>query len=145
VKLFVKHLGGKHMDILAFMKPKAEVIYMCEDETVREAIEIMRKHRFTSIPVLSNDGKYVGTITEGDLLYTLDKVGREEIKKIKVSNIKRHRDYDAVNINETMLVLLSRASNENFVPIIDDTNLFLGIVTRKKILDYFFEHNFMVL
>ena len=133
------------MDILAFMKPKAEVIYMCEDETVREAIEIMRKHRFTSIPVLSNDGKYVGTITEGDLLYTLDKMGREEIKKIKVSNIKRHRDYDAVNINETMLVLLSRASNENFVPIIDDTNLFLGIVTRKKILDYFFEHNFMVL
>jgi CBS domain-containing protein len=127
------------------MKPKAEVIYMCEDETVREAIEIMRKHRFTSIPVLSNDGKYVGTITEGDLLYTLDKMGREEIKKIKVSNIKRHRDYDAVNINETMLVLLSRASNENFVPIIDDTNLFLGIVTRKKILDYFFEHNFMVL
>jgi CBS domain-containing protein len=72
-------------------------------------------------------------------------MGREEIKKIKVSNIKRHRDYDAVNINETMLVLLSRASNENFVPIIDDTNLFLGIVTRKKILDYFFEHNFMVL
>jgi CBS domain-containing protein len=133
------------MDIIAFMKPKAEVIYMCEDETVREAIEIMRKHRFTSIPVLSNEGKYVGTITEGDLLYTLDKMGREEIKKIKVSNIKRHRDYDAVNINETMLVLLSRASNENFVPIIDDTNLFLGIVTRKKILDYFFEHNFMVL
>jgi CBS domain-containing protein len=133
------------MDIIAFMKPKAEVIYMCEDETVREAIEIMRKHRFTSIPVLSNEGKYVGTITEGDLLYTLDKMGREEIKKIKVSNIKRHRDYDAVNINETMLVLLSRASNENFAPIIDDTNLFLGIVTRKKILDYFFEHNFMVL
>lgn len=140
-----KTLGGKNMDILAFMKPKAEVIYMCEDETVREAIEIMRKHRFTSIPVLSNNGKYVGTITEGDLLYTLDKVGREEVKKIKVSTIKRHRDYDAVNINETMLVLLSRASNENFVPIIDDTNQFLGIVTRKKILDYFFEHNFMVL
>jgi CBS domain-containing protein len=127
------------------MKPKAEVIYMCEDETVREAIELMRKHRFTSIPVLSNDGKYVGTITEGDLLYTLDKVGREKIKEIRVSTIKRHRDYDAVNINETMLVLLSRASHENFVPIIDDTNLFLGIVTRKKILDYFFEHNFMVL
>jgi CBS domain-containing protein len=133
------------MDIYDFMKPKAEVIYMCEDETVREAIELMRKHRFTSIPVLSNDGKYVGTITEGDLLYTLDKVGREKIKEIRVSTIKRHRDYDAVNINETMLVLLSRASHENFVPIIDDTNLFLGIVTRKKILDYFFEHNFMVL
>lgn len=133
------------MNILAFMKPKINVTYMCEDNTVREAIEIMRKCRYTSIPLLSENGKYVGTITEGDLLYTLDSVGRDEVSKIKVSSIKRHRDYEAVNINETMLVLLSRASNENFVPIIDDSNQFLGIVKRKELLDYFFEHNFMVL
>jgi len=133
------------MNILAFMKPKINVTYMCEDNTVREAIEIMRKCRYTSIPLLSKIGKYVGTITEGDLLYTLDSVGRGEVSNIKVSSIKRHRDYEAVNINETMLVLLSRASNENFVPIIDDSNQFLGIVKRKELLDYFFEHNFMVL
>ena len=133
------------MNILAFMKPKVEVTYLCEDNTAREAIEIMRKHRYTSIPVLSKNGKYVGTITEGDLLYTLDKIGRDEMKNIKVLQIKRHRDHEAVNVNETMLVLLSRASNENFVPIIDESNQFLGIVTRKKLLDYFFEHNFMVL
>jgi CBS domain-containing protein len=133
------------MNILAFMKPKINVTYMCEDNTVREAIEIMRKCRYTSIPLLSKTGKYVGTITEGDLLYTLDSVGRGEVSNIKVSSIKRHRDYEAVNINETMLVLLSRASNENFVPIIDDSNQFLGIVKRKELLDYFFEHNFMVL
>ncbi|MDT8337251.1 MAG: CBS domain-containing protein [Candidatus Izemoplasmatales bacterium] len=133
------------MNILAFMKPKVNVTYMCEDNTVREAIEIMRKCRYTSIPLLSKTGKYVGTITEGDLLYTLDRVGRDEVKKIIVSSIKRHRDYEAVNINETMLVLLSRASNENFVPIVDDSNQFLGIVKRKELLDYFFEHNFMVL
>ncbi len=133
------------MNILAFMKPKVEVIYMSVDDTVREAIEIMREHRYTSIPLLSKTGKYVGTITEGDLLYTLDSVGREKVNEIRVDSIKRYRDHDAVNINETMLVLLSRASNENFVPIIDDSNQFLGIVTRKTILDYFFEHNFMVL
>lgn len=133
------------MNILAFMSPKNVVVYLCEDNTVREAIEIMRAHRFTSIPVLSSDGHYVGTINEGDLLYTLDSVGRDRVSEIKVSSIKRHRDYDAVNVNETMIVLLSRASNENFVPVIDDSNQFLGIVTRKKLLDYFFEHNFMVL
>ena len=126
------------MNILAFMKPKIEVIYLCEDTNAREAVEIMRKNRFTSIPVLSKSGKYVGTITEGDLLYTLDEVGREKLKDIKVSSIKRHRDYETVNINETMIILLSRASNENFVPVIDDSNQFLGIVTRKQLLDYFF-------
>jgi CBS domain-containing protein len=133
------------MNILAFMKPKAEVTYLCADNNAREAIEIMHKNRYTSIPVLSKTGKYVGTITEGDLLYTLDEVGRDEMKNIKVSSIERHRDYETVNVNETMIILLSRASNENFVPVIDDSNQFLGIVTRKKLLDYFFEHNFMVL
>jgi CBS domain-containing protein len=127
------------------MKPKTEVTYMFDQDTVREAIEIMRKHRYTSIPVLSKTGEYIGTVSEGDLLYTLDLVGRDEVENIKVNSIKRHRDYEPVKINETMLVLLSRASHENFVPIIDDSNQFLGIVTRKTILDYFFEHNFMVL
>lgn len=133
------------MNILAFMKPKIDVIYMSENDTVRQAIEIMREHRFTSIPLLSKTGKYVGTVSEGDLLYILDEVGRDKVSHLKVNTIKRYRDHDAVNINETMLVLLSRASNENFVPIVDDSNQFLGIVTRKTLLDYFFEHNFMVL
>ena len=133
------------MNILAFMKPKTDVTYVCEENTVRETIETMRNCRYTSIPILSKTGKYVGSISEGDLLYTLDKVGRDEVNNIKIASIKRHRDYEAVNINETMLVLLSRASNENFVPVIDDSNQFLGIVTRKELLDYFFEHNFMVL
>ena len=133
------------MNILAFMIPKVEVIHLCIDDTGRQAIEVMKKNRFTSIPVLDKYGKYIGTITEGDLLYTLDEVGRDEMKNIKVSSIKRHRDYEAVNINETMVILLSRASNENFVPVIDESNQFLGIVTRKELLDYFFEHNFMVL
>jgi CBS domain-containing protein len=133
------------MNILAFMKPKTDVIYMSENDTVRQAIEIMREHRFTSIPLLSKTGKYVGTVSEGDLLYILDEVGRDKVSHLKVNTIKRYRDHDAVNINETMLVLLSRASNENFVPVVDDSNQFLGIVTRKTLLDYFFEHNFMVL
>lgn len=133
------------MNILSFMKPKVNVTCMYEYNTVREGIEIMRKCRYTSIPLLSKTEQYIGTITEGDFLYTLDSVGREEVKNIKVSSIKRHRDYEPVNINETILVLLSRASNENFVPIIDESNQFLGIVKRKELLDYFFEHNFVVL
>jgi CBS domain-containing protein len=133
------------MNILAFMKPKTEGTFLCLDNNGREAIEIMKSCRYTSIPVLSSDGKYVGTITEGDLLYTIDDIGRDNMKNINVSDIKRHRDYEPVNINETMIVLLSRASNENFVPVIDESNQFLGIVTRKELLDYFFEHNYMVL
>ncbi len=133
------------MNILSFMKPVSEVIFVYDDQSVKDAIQIMEKERFTSIPVLSRDMQYIGTITEGDLLYTVYKVGRVAIDQIKVSDINRIRDYESVNINSTVATLLSRASNENFVPVVTDDNKLMGIVTRKKLLDYFFETKFLIL
>lgn len=133
------------MNILSFLKPKNEVVYVYDDESAEMAIKIMQHCRFTSIPILSRNGEYVGTLSEGDLLYALYEVGKESLNQIKVSNIKRNRDYESVNIGGTILSLVNKASNENFVPVVDDSRQFIGIVTRKTLLNYFFEHNFMVL
>jgi CBS domain-containing protein len=133
------------MKIISFMKPIGEVIFVYNDQSVKEAIEIMKRERFTSIPVLSRDMEYVGTITEGDLLYVVYEVGRKVIDEIKISDIQRVRDYEPAIIDSSMMSLLIKASNENFVPIVNNSNKLLGIVTRKKLLDYFFETKFMIL
>ncbi|MEG1742255.1 MAG: CBS domain-containing protein, partial [Acetivibrio sp.] len=57
------------MNILFFLKPKVEVAYLYDDYTIRQALETMEHHRYSSIPLLNRNGKYVGTITEGDLLW----------------------------------------------------------------------------
>jgi CBS domain-containing protein len=59
------------VNILFFLTPKSEVAYIYEDYTMRQALEKMEYHRYSSIPIINNEGKYVGTITEGDLLWTL--------------------------------------------------------------------------
>ena len=136
------------MDISAFLKPKNEVILTYDDQSIHDALETMEKSRYTSIPIISRDGRYVGTLTEGDLLWEIKNTAQFNIKKaekILVGQMHRLRDYESIHISENIDQLIIKASNENFVPVINDSGLFVGIVTRKTLLDYFFEHNFIVL
>ncbi len=36
--------------------------------------------------------------------------------------------------------LFSEALNQNFVPIVDDRDMFIGIVTRKQVITFLMEH-----
>jgi len=135
------------MNIVSFMKPINEVILAHIEDTTAVPFVLFEKYRFTSIPLIDKDGKYVGTLSEGDLLFELAGLDFYEVspENILLVDTPRHRDYQAVNINSTIIELISKASDENFVPIVNDDGILLGIVTRKTLLDYFFEHNFIIL
>lgn len=137
------------MNIQSFLKQYYEVIFVYDNQPLGDALEVMTKHRFTSIPVISQNQHYVGTLTEGDILHFLlkntDCLDKERLNQFIVADVERHRDYEAIKIDALMTTLLSKASNENFVPIVDQNDIFVGIITRKTLLDYFFEHNFLVL
>ena len=61
------------MNIAFFLTLKKDVAYVYDDFTIRQALEKMKHHGYTSIPVISRRGKYVNTVTEGDFLwYMLD-------------------------------------------------------------------------
>lgn len=137
------------MNIISFMKPVHEVILLYSDESLKIALDRMTKHRFTSIPIVDREYHYVGTLTEGDILqYIVSNqhcFDGDDMSKVLVKDIKRLRDYETVGVNATLTLLLSVAKNENFVPVLDQNDKFIGIVTRKSLIEYFFTHNFMVL
>lgn len=137
------------MNITSFLKPFYDTTVVYDNQSLGDALITMTKHRYTSIPVITKDQKYVGTLTEGDILHfvinNVDCLNSDNLSKYLVAEVKRHRDYEPVSVSATMPMLLSKASNENFVPVIDQNDIFVGIITRKTLLDYFFEHNFMVL
>ena len=86
----MKHANS---NILFFLKPKAETAYIYDYHTVRQALEIMEYHKYSSIPILNREGKYVGSITEGDLLWGLKKLDLFNIKdaeNISIMKIDRH-------------------------------------------------------
>ena len=126
-------------NILFFLKPKAELAYIYDYHTVRQALEIMEYHKYSSVPILSKDGKYVGSITEGDLLWGLKKLKTIDVNKtesISVMKIERRLDYQCVSAESNMEDLIDRAMEQNFVPVIDDQKNFIGIITRKDIIGY---------
>ena len=57
------------MNILFFLTPKSDVAYISEDDTLRQALEKMEHHKYSAVPIVSRTGRYVGTLTEGDLLW----------------------------------------------------------------------------
>ena len=61
------------MNILFFLSPKQDLMYVYDDFTLRQTLEKWENNRYASIPVLNRRGEYVGTLTEGDILWGLKK------------------------------------------------------------------------
>lgn len=127
------------MNILFFLIPKSDVAYIYENETLRQTLEKMENRKYSCIPLLSMDGKYSGTISEGDLLWGMKRMQSPDLKDtedISILAIPRRANYKAVRANSSMESLLDRAINQNFVPVVDDAGYFIGIITRKEIIKY---------
>ena len=125
------------MNILFFLTPKDEVAHVDDADTMRQVLEKMEHHGYTAIPLLGGDGRYIGTITEGDLLWFLKDRNFPNLHLLEdmpITSITRRRDNQAVKIDESMENLFDKVMNQNFVPVVDDKNVFIGIVTRKDIL-----------
>ena len=133
------------MNIAYFLLPKNRVAYLYDDFTFRQGLEKMRHHNYRAIPVISRDGQYVGTVSEGDFLWRLlsddpeEQVFRsmKDLEQLHVSDILQSDSYPPVRITVSMEELLNSAMNQNFTPVVDDTGSFIGIVTRKDIIRYF--------
>lgn len=132
------------MNIAFFLLPKAQVAYLQEDYTIRQALEKMRIHGYTAIPVLDEHGHYIGTVSEGDFLWYIveRKYGKEDthMKSMELDLLRDVLKKDknpAVNITTSIEDLLSRTLRQNFVPVVDDKGSFIGIVTRQDIIRHY--------
>ena len=128
------------MNILFFLTPKSEVAYIHDDESLRQVLEKMEYHKYSAVPIISRQGTYVGTITEGDLLWYIKNqldLNLQDAKRIRITNVPRRSDNTPVSIDSNMEDLLEKAMKQNFVPVLDDKRSFIGIVTRKDIMKYF--------
>ena len=109
----------------------------------------MRHHGYTAIPVITRDNKYIGTVSEGDFLWYLVDTQSEELHRISMKNIEDTLMRDVLRIDRNAPVkitagmdeLLDRVMNQNFVPVVDDLGSFIGIVTRRDIIDYFYKES----
>jgi CBS domain-containing protein len=127
------------MNVAFFLTPKAEVVWLPEKASMHHAIEQMERCGYTAIPVLDDDGRYVGTLSEGDLLraMTRRRIDYDETAAVTLTDVPRRVPIRAVGIDAEMEELLLRAIEQNFVPVVDSREVFIGIVRRRAIIEYF--------
>jgi predicted transcriptional regulator len=133
------------MNVLFFLTPKANCTYIYDDFTIRQSLERIEQNRFATIPILKRDGTYVGTISEGDLLWAIKNhymMNMRDAEGHPVMEVARRKDYLPVKVNTSTQELLGMAAEQNFVPLVDDRNAFIGIVTRQKLMRYCLEEYF---
>lgn len=130
------------MNILFCLTPKSDVAFIYDDCSLRQALEKMEHYRYTAIPILNRKGEYAGTLTEGDLLRIIKsryQLNLHDAEDIPLTEIPRRWTYAPVNADSTMDQLVDMSLMQNFVPVIDDQNVFIGIIRRQDIIRYLYD------
>ncbi len=127
------------MNIAFFLIPKKEVVCLSLKNTMRQAMEKMEYHRYSAVPLIDSDGKYAGTITEGDLLWKLKNtpgLNFGNAENVLLYDVPRRMENSPVRIEANINDLFSLVITQNFVPVVDDSGIFIGMIRRREIIEY---------
>lgn len=132
------------MNIASFLLPKVEVAYLRDKMTIRQGLEKLKRSGYAAIPVIDDEDRYVGVISEGDFLWNIlshnenmNEITWKKLETMTVRDILQSGKVRPVCIDTNMEQLLGQAQSQNFVPVIDDRSVFIGIITRSDIIKYF--------
>ena len=132
------------MNILFFLIPKDEVKFIYDDFSIRQLLEKLDIYKYSAIPILDREGHYIDTISEGDVLIYLKNHNNLNLKNsenISIKEIEIRRRINSITIISNMEDLLVLVLSQNFVPVVDDFGRFIGIITRKDVIKYFYDKN----
>ena len=132
-------------NILFFLTPKAMCAFLYDDYTVRQALEKMETAGYAALPILNRRGEYRGTLTEGDVLWAMKNMCNMDLRiaeSRRIMEISRRKDNLPVRVTASMQNLVERAIAQNFVPVVDDKDTFIGLITRKAIVSYCMDEQF---
>lgn len=125
------------MNFLYYLLPKEKIAFLNQNQTLRQAMEKMEYHRYTAVPIINDEGKYVGVIREGDILWYIKNLKSFDFKlteQIIIKDVPRISDHESITINAEIDEIIDLAIEQNFIPVVDDLGTFIGIVTRKSII-----------
>lgn len=127
------------MNVAFFLIPKNEVVYVYNHWTLRQAMEKMEFHRYSAVPILDKKGHYLGTLTEGDILWKMkntDDLDFKHTNLVMLKDVPLHTKSEPISVNSDIEEIIHTSISQNFVPVVDDTGVFIGIIRRREIIEY---------
>lgn len=131
-------------NIISFLTPKINTHYISANSTIRQTLEKFDVHKFSVVPLIDEEGRFVSTISEGDILRYIKNACDFDIDIAEseyIGNIERYRPYKALTISTPLDEIVQLSLEQNFVPVVDDRGMYIGIIKRKTIIEYFFNIN----
>ena len=129
-------------NVLSFLTPKHQTFYLVSDSSIRQILEKFDVHKFSVVPLIDKEGIYVTTISEGDILRFIKnicKFNASLAEMLKIDNVEIYRPYKSLPITATMDEVIKLSLEQNFIPIVDDRGVFIGIIKRKEVIEYLIE------
>ena len=125
------------MNIAKLMIPKVCTVSLHERSTIRQGLEVLTRCRYTALPVLDDEERYVGSVSEGDFLRHILQAGTTDKKAqeaYRIRDILRRDFCPALPIEADFSLVVEAALRQNFVPVVDGRNVLCGIVTRRNLI-----------
>ena len=128
--------------VISLLTPKKITFYLLDDSTIRQALEKFDAHKFSVVPLIDEEGHYVGTLSEGDVLRFIKNQSNFNLKvaeNMLVRDIDHYRPYQAVKVDALISEVFALSLEQNFIPVVDDNGVYIGIITRKEVIKYLSE------
>src|SRR5699024_9677845 len=122
-----------------YLVPKSDVIFLNINCSLKFALQVLEENDYSAIPLISDKGKYIGTLTEGDLLWAFrhnPNISFENCNKVDLKDVKLHRKVRPAKIDAHLEEIILLAKHQNYIPLTDDDGVFIGIIRRQDVIDY---------
>lgn len=134
-------------EITSLIIPKEKVVTIDPDWSLERALLILTRKQTSSVPVINASGQVEGLISKTDILDFMLHIGRNN-NHFDFTGLSEHKVREALNLNHQGIMANSIFSfafevlvNRSYIPIINEKNQFVGILTRKvlmeKVIEYF--------
>lgn len=129
-------LEGEQMNIFSILVPKQMLTYLNANDPLDHATQFIMTSTYSAVPVIDDEGHYVGIVSEGDFLKAYVTYGSDHLSEHTVQDIV-NRDKDGECLNTVgREEILDKILDRNFLCIVDDRMIFIGIITRKSVIMY---------
>lgn len=118
-----------------FLTPARNLAVLIDTHNVDHAILVLSQISYTRVPVVTDQMKYVGTISLTDILSYQMKhdYSDEAFSSMDIVHMTK-KDGERLGKEYTVTEVLHKLVEESFLPVVSEDGVFEGIITRKSIL-----------
>ena len=120
---------------ITFLTPARNLAVLIDTHNVDHAILVLSQISYTRVPVVTDQMKYVGTISLTDILsYQMKQDYSDEVfLSMDIVHMTK-TDGERLGKDYTVTEVLHKLVEESFLPVVSEDGVFEGIITRKSIL-----------